>query len=192
VAGGLPLIVDSTVATPACFGPCVTGRYCYSVVTKTLASSGSGVCGAVIARKDLISRIDNADLKKDFGLYIKYLPNRDYGPNLHPLQALMAMNDIRTVRSKMDMMSRSTMAVAEYLEKHPSIESVQYLGLKSHPLHDLASQYMWLVDAEHDAQYGKPISRYGHLMSFCVKGGVASRAFLMDSRVFARNRPRAD
>ena len=30
---------------------------------------------------------------------------------------------------------------------------------------------MWLVDAESDEQYGKPVNRYGHLMSFCVKGG---------------------
>jgi cystathionine beta-lyase/cystathionine gamma-synthase len=30
---------------------------------------------------------------------------------------------------------------------------------------------MWLVDAESDEQYGRPVNRYGHLMSFCVKGG---------------------
>ncbi|UCE61987.1 MAG: PLP-dependent transferase, partial [Phycisphaerales bacterium] len=42
-----------------------------------------------------------------------------------------------------------------------------------HPLHELASKYMWLVDSEHDDQYfGKPVNRYGHLMSFCVKGGA--------------------
>ena len=30
---------------------------------------------------------------------------------------------------------------------------------------------MRLVDAEYDEQYGEPVNRYGHLMSFCVKGG---------------------
>ena len=43
--------------------------------------------------------------------------------------------------------------------------------LPNHPLHGLASRYMWLVDAEFDEQYGRPVNRYGHLMSFCVKGG---------------------
>jgi len=78
---------------------------------------------------------------------------------------------MRTLRSKIDLMSRSTMKVAEWLERHAMVESVEYLGLPSHPLHDLASRYMWLVDAEHDDLYGKPVNRYGHLMSFCVKGG---------------------
>ena len=169
----IPLIVDSTVATPALLRPiCHGADIVVQSVTKSLTSSGFGVCGAVIARKNLVTRIPNDDMKKDFALYIKYLPNRDYGPNLHPMQAIMSLNDMRTLRSKMDMMSRSTMKVAEYLKKHKQVESVQYLGLKEHPLHELASKYMWLVDAEHDEQYKKPVNRYGHLMSFCVKGGV--------------------
>ena len=40
----------------------------------------------------------------------------------------MALNDMRTLRSKMDLMSRNTMRVAEFLEQHPAVESVQYLG----------------------------------------------------------------
>jgi cystathionine beta-lyase/cystathionine gamma-synthase len=104
-------------------------------------------------------------------LYTKYLPNRDSGPNLHPMQAILSLNDMRTLRSKVDLMSRNTMRVAQYLQTHPMVESVEYLGLPSHPLHELASKYMWLVDAEHDDQYRKPVNRYGHLMSFCVKGG---------------------
>ena len=145
-------------------------------VTKTLCSSGFGVCGAVIARKNLTTNIDNDALKSDFASYVKYLPNRDYGPNLHPMQAIMALNDMRTLRSKVDLMSRNTMRVAEFLERHPAVESVQYLGLPNHPLHELASRYMWLVDAEHDELYGKPVNRYGHLLSFCVRGGAGSRA----------------
>ena len=60
--------------------------------------------------------------------------------------------------------------VAKFLRDHPMVESVEYLGLPEHPLHELASKYMWLVDAEYDEQYGKPVNRYGHLMGFCVKG----------------------
>ncbi len=173
-AHNLPLIVDSTVATPALLRPiCHGADIVVHSVTKTLTSSGFGVAGAVIARKNLISNIDDDQLKADFSLHVKYLQNRDFGPNLHPMQAIMSLNDIRTLRSKIDIFSRNTMKVASFLNKHPKVESVQYLGLPDHPLHDLASKYMWLVDAEHDDQYQKPINRYGHLMSFSVKGGPA-------------------
>jgi O-acetylhomoserine/O-acetylserine sulfhydrylase-like pyridoxal-dependent enzyme len=178
----LPLICDSTVATPALLRPiCHGADIVVQSVTKSLTSSGFGVCGAVIARKNLVTNIDDATLKEDFSLAIKYMQNRDFGPNLHPLQAVMTLNDMRTIRSKMDLMSRNTEKVAEYLAEHPGIESVQYLGLKSHPLHELASRYLWLVDAEFDDQYQRPINRYGHLMSFCVKGGVTKTRKFFDS-----------
>ena len=171
----LPLICDSTVATPALLRPiCHGADIVVQSATKTLTSSGFGIAGALIARKDLVTNIDNENVKKDFALYVKYLPNRDYGPNLHPMQAILTLNDMRTLRSKMDLMSRNTMKVAEFLQKHPQIESVEYLGLPDHPLHELASKYMWLVDAEHDEQYRRPVNRYGHLMSLCVKGGPAA------------------
>jgi O-acetylhomoserine/O-acetylserine sulfhydrylase-like pyridoxal-dependent enzyme len=179
-AHNLPLICDSTVATPALLRPiCLGADIVVQSVTKTLTSSGFGICGAVIARKNLIANIPNDALKKDFGLYLKYLPNRDYGPNLHPMQAVMALNDMRTLRSKVDSLSQNTMKVSQWLEKHPKVESVQYLGLKNHPLHELASKYLWLVDSEFDPVYGgSRVNRYGHLMSFCVRGGAEkARAF---------------
>ncbi len=169
----LPLIVDSTVATPALLRPiCHGADIVVQSVTKSITSSGFGVCGAAIARKGLVTNIDNDVLKENFAIYVKYLPNRDYGPNLHPMQAIMSLNDMRTLRTKMDMLSRNTMKVAQYLQTHPAVESVEYLGLNDHPLHELASKYMWLVDSEYDDQYNKQrVNRYGHLMSFCVKGG---------------------
>jgi O-acetylhomoserine/O-acetylserine sulfhydrylase-like pyridoxal-dependent enzyme len=170
----IPLICDSTVATPALLRPISHGAdIVVQSATKSLTTSGFGVCGAVIARKNLVTFIDDDQLKNDFSLHIKYQQNRDFGPNLHPLQAVMTLNDMRTLRSKMDLMSRNALEVAQFLQQHPRVENVQYLGLPDHPLHELASRYLWLVDAEFDSQYGKPVNRYGHLLSFCVKGGVA-------------------
>jgi cystathionine beta-lyase/cystathionine gamma-synthase len=97
------------------------------------------------------------------------------------MQAIMTLNDMRTLRSKMDMLSRNTMEVALFLEEHPQIESVNYLGLTNHPLHDLARRYMWLVDAEYDEQYKRPVNRYGHLLSFCVKGGAEKARTFFDA-----------
>ena len=47
-------------------------------------------------------------------------------------------------------------------------------------LADLASRYLWLVDAEHDELYGKPMNRYGHLLSFCVRGGAEAARKMFD------------
>jgi cystathionine beta-lyase/cystathionine gamma-synthase len=82
---------------------------------------------------------------------------------------------------RMDHMSRSTMKVAGFLSRHKHIEKVEYLGLPEHPLHDLASKYLYLVDAEYDEQYGAPVNRYGHLMSFLVKGDAKQTRDVFDA-----------
>jgi O-acetylhomoserine/O-acetylserine sulfhydrylase-like pyridoxal-dependent enzyme len=167
----LPLIVDSTVATPALLRPLEHGAdIVVQSVTKSLSTSGFGIAGAVIAKKDLTSNIDNPAMKADFCGYLKQLPNRDNGPNISPMNAILALNDIRTIRTRMDVMSRSTMKIARFLNSHKHIEHVDYLGLENHPLHKIAKEYMFLVDSEHDELYGEKVNRYGHLMSFRVKG----------------------
>jgi O-acetylhomoserine/O-acetylserine sulfhydrylase-like pyridoxal-dependent enzyme len=179
---GLALIVDSTVATPALLRPlCHGADIVVQSVTKTLTSSGFGIAGAVIARRDLDCRFLPPEARADFAGYLKQLPNRDNGPSLSPMQAVLSMNDMRTLRSKVDLFSRNTMQVAEYLARHPRVERVEYLGLPDHPLHALASRYLFLVDAEHDAQHGRPVNRYGHLMSFRVKGGAGATRQMFDA-----------
>ncbi|MBM3316431.1 MAG: O-acetylhomoserine aminocarboxypropyltransferase/cysteine synthase [Candidatus Eisenbacteria bacterium] len=179
---GLPLIIDNTVGSPALLRPlCHGADVVIQSVTKTLTSSGFGIAGAVIARKNLTCRFAPEELKADFPMYIKALPNRDNGPNLSPMNAILSLNDMRTLRSKVDLFSRNTMRVAEFLGGHPQIEKVDYLGLPAHPLHALASRYLFLVDAEHDPEYGRPINRYGHLMSLRVKGGAAATRRVFDA-----------
>ena len=78
-------------------------------------------------------------------------------------------------------LSRSTATVARFLEKHPQVECVDYLGLESHPLHELASRYLFLVDSEYDELYRKKVNRYGHLMSFQVKGMQKKHAEVFDA-----------
>ncbi len=178
---GIPFIVDSTVATPALLRPLTLGAdIVVQSVSKTISTSGLGIAGAVIARKNLVSNLDNPDLKADFAMYTKTLPNRDNGPNISPMNAILALNDVRTLRSRVDLQSRSTMKIAKYLQQHKHIEQVDYLGLETDPLHALASQYLWLVDAEHDEQYGEKVNRYGHLMSFHVKGSAQDTRDVFD------------
>jgi len=177
----IPVIIDSTVATPALMRPLARGAdIVVQSVTKSLMTSGFGIAGAVIARKNLTSRISNEAMKADFCMYLKTLPNRDNGPNISPMNAILALNDIRTIRMRMDQTSRNTEKVAGFLAKHKHIEQVDYLGLESHKLHELAKKYLVLVDSEFDELYGKPVNRYGHLMSFRIKGGAEATRKVFD------------
>ena len=179
---GIPMIVDATVASPALMRPLAHGAdIVIQSVTKSLCTSGFAVAGAIIAKKNLTCKVDNDALKADFCTYLKLLPARDNGPNLSPQQCILIINDVRTLRMKMDQMSRNTMKVAQFLAQHKGIEKVNYLGLESCPLHEVAKKYMFLVDAEHDELYGKPVNRYGHLMSFEVKGGAQAARDVFDA-----------
>ena len=167
----LPLIVDSTVATPALLRPLQHGAdIVVQSLSKTMGSSGMAIAGAVIARHDIPSRVGPDELRANFALYVKLLPLRDHGPGLSPFSALMILNDLRTLRGKIDRMSRSSAQVAAWLGAHPAIETVNYPGLASFDGHAIAQQTMWLADGEDD--YGAPVNRYGHLLSFTLKGGV--------------------
>ncbi len=177
---GIPFIADSTVATPALLRPIQYGAdIVVQSVTKTMSASGLGIAGAVTARKNIVTKIPNDQLKANFTEYLIQLPNRDMGCCLSPFQALLSLTDIRTLRNRVDFLSQSAMRVARYLAVHPKIAEVYYLGLEKNPLHEIAKRYLWLVDSEFDEQYRKPVNRFGHLLSFQFKGGVpASRKFL--------------
>jgi O-acetylhomoserine/O-acetylserine sulfhydrylase-like pyridoxal-dependent enzyme len=178
----LPLIIDSTVATPALLRPIEHGAdIVVQSVTKSMFASGFGICGAVISRKNITTSIDNPEMKADFAMYLKLLPNRDNGPNISAFNAVLALNDIRTIRHRMDFLSQNTMKVAKFLETHKQIERVDYLGLESHPLNGLASKYLFLADSEYDEHYGEKVNRYGHLMSFCIKGDAQKTRDVFDA-----------
>ncbi len=168
---GIPFIIDSTCATPALMRPFAFGAdIVIHSLSKSATSGGMAIGGALISRKPIKTRIknDNPLFKDSFAEYVKFLPYRDNGPASSPVNALFCLNDLRTLRSKMDMVSQNCQKVAEYLAKHPKIYQVDYLGLPSYRLHPLAKRYMSLVDS--DDGHGREVNRYGHLMSFRVDG----------------------
>ena len=174
-----PLIVDSTVATPALLRPLQHGAdIVVHSVSKSMASSGFAIAGALIARHNIVTRVGPQAMRDNFALYVKLLPFRDHGPALSPFNALLALNDLRTLRSRMDQLSRSTLQVAEFLAQHPAVEGVSYPGLLQDPGHAVAAASMWLADGECD--YGQPVNRYGHLMSFTVQGGAEAARRVFD------------
>lgn len=178
-AQGIPLIVDSTVATPALLRPFTLGAdIVVHSVSKSMGSSGFAIAGAVIARHNIPSRVGPDELRHNFSVYVKLLPFRDYGPGLSPFNALMILNDLRTLRQRMNRLSNSTLRVARFLAQHSQIETVNYPGLESAPGHEVAARDMVLVDWQDE--YDEPANRYGHLMSFTVKGGAPAARKVFD------------
>jgi O-acetylhomoserine/O-acetylserine sulfhydrylase-like pyridoxal-dependent enzyme len=168
---GIPLIVDATCATPALMRPIAHGAdIVIHSLTKSITSGGFAIGGALISRKPITTKVvnDHPLFKESFAEYVKFLPYRDNGPASSPVNAIFALNDLRTLRSKMDVVSRNCQTVAEFLQKHPRVYQVDYLGLPSYRLHEVAKKYMKLVDSE-DGK-GNEVNRYGHLMSFRVDG----------------------
>lgn len=168
---GIPLIVDSTLTTPALMRPILFGAdIVVHSVSKAMAGSGSAIAGAIISKMNIPSKVGTDEMKADFATYIKLLSRRDFGNNIAPMNAHFVLNDLRHLRARVDKMSKGAMKVAEFLEAHESVEAVGYPGLTSNNGHDLAKKYMWLADGADD--YGKDINRYGYMLSFNIKGGI--------------------
>ena len=178
---GIPLIIDATCATPALMRPIAHGAdVVVHSLTKSITSGGFAIGGALISRKPITTKVvnDHPLFKASFAEYVKFLPYRDNGPASAPVNALFALNDLRTLRSKMDVVSQNCQKVAEWLQKHPKVYQVDYLGLPSYHLHGVAKNYMKLVDS--DDGTGREINRYGHLMSFRVDGPPANARKVFD------------
>ena len=167
----IPFIFDATCATPALLRPISYGvDIVVHSLTKSITSGGLAIGGALISKKPIITKIKNDHplFKESFAEYVKFLPYRDNGPAASPVNAMFALNDLRLLRTKMDQICQNCQKIAEFLQTHPRVYQVDYLGLPDFSLHGLAKKYMKLVDS--DDGTGKEINRYGHLMSFRVDG----------------------
>ncbi|NQV14734.1 aminotransferase class V-fold PLP-dependent enzyme [bacterium] len=174
-SNNIPLLVDSTCASPALTRPLVHGAdIVIQSASKVLAASGTTIVGVLIARKNIVSKVGSDEMKADFANWTKLWPFRDNGPALHPMGAFLALNDIRSLRSRIKQMSDTAMKVAHFLEHHPMVDKVYYPGLKSYEAHELACRYMKLVDTDQNM--------FSYMMSVEIKerqdgDSINTRAF---------------
>ncbi len=82
---------------------------------------------------------------------------RDFGPAISPFNSFLLLQGLETLSLRLDRHVANAQALAEWLEKHPKVESVNYPGLKSSPSYDLAKKYL--------------PKGAGSVLSFIVKGG---------------------
>jgi len=169
----IPLIIDSTVATPALLRPIEHGAdIVVHSLTKTIGSNGNALGGAIIAKHNLTSKFLTDEQKENYVVWVKLWPFRDAGPCMSPFNAFQFLHELKTLRIKCEQYSNNTMKVTKFLQDHPKVDEVHYLGLESHPLHPIAKEYMKLADTD------EPM--FGHLCAFTVKGSVADTRLFFD------------
>lgn len=151
---GIPLIVDATCASPALTRPLTLGAdIVIQSASKVIAASGHSIIGLLTARKNIVSKTGSDEMKADFANWAKLWPYRDNGPAISPMNSILTLNDLRSLRMRIRQMSESAMKVAKFLENHPKIGRVFYPGLKSYSAYNLAEKYMKLVDTDEN-MYG--------------------------------------
>jgi cystathionine beta-lyase/cystathionine gamma-synthase len=141
---GVMLVMDATFATPVFLRPRTLGvDVVLHSATKYLGGHSDLIAGAVAGPQEIVDEV--------------IAMSRLYGPSIDPHAAWLLDRGLRTLGVRMERHAANAMAVAEFLEGHPSVKVVRYPGLRSHPQHDLARE---LFDGG-----------FGGMVSFVVKGG---------------------
>jgi methionine-gamma-lyase len=87
------------------------------------------------------------------------------GCNMDPHQAYLVIRGLKTLGLRVERAQQSAMVIARWLESHPKVRSVRYIGLPSHPQHELARRQM---------------SGFGAMIAFGLKGGLEAGRAVMD------------
>jgi O-acetylhomoserine (thiol)-lyase len=158
---GVPLVVDNTLATPYLCKPFDFGAdIVVHSLTKFLGGHGNSIGGIIVdggtfnwsrdKRYPMLSEprpeYQGIVLHETFGNFAfaiacRVLGLRDLGPALSPFNAFLILNGIETLPLRMQRHSDNTLAVAEYLSKHPAVSWVVYPGLAGDKYNALAKKY---------------------------------------------------
>ncbi len=152
-AQGCPLVVDSTFGSPYLQQPLSLGAdVVLHSVTKFIGGHADVVGGILIAKEaHLLKRL------RDMMIIT--------GCNMDPHQAFLVHRGVKTLSLRIERAQRSALTVANWLEARPDVRWVRYVGLPSHPQHELARQQM---------------KGPGTMISFELEGGLEAGKRLMD------------
>lgn len=124
------VLVDNTFASPALQQPLRLGADVVLHSTTKYIGGHSDVVGGALVTND-------EELDEEFA----FLQN-GAGAVPGPFDAYLTMRGLKTLVLRMQRHSENACAVAEFLADHPSVSSVLYPGLPSHPGHEIAARQM--------------------------------------------------
>jgi len=82
---------------------------------------------------------------------------RDLGPAVNPFGAFLTIQGIETLSLRVQRHVDNALHLAQWLEKHPAVQQVNYPGLPSHKYHNIAKQQLK--------------NGFGAVLSFEIHGG---------------------
>ncbi|HYZ86321.1 MAG TPA: O-acetylhomoserine aminocarboxypropyltransferase/cysteine synthase family protein [Bryobacteraceae bacterium] len=181
----LPLVIDSTFATPYLCRPIDFGAdIVVHSLTKFMGGHGNSIGGIIVdsgkfdwtkGNFPLLTQPSPAyhgmNFSEVFGpiafiIRCRVEGLRDLGPALSPFNSFLFLQGIETLSMRMDRHVSNTMAVAHYLEKHPQVSWVRHPSLPSSPYYEIAQKYL--------------PKGAGAVFSFGLKGGYEGGRTLID------------
>jgi O-acetylhomoserine (thiol)-lyase len=158
---GLPLVVDSTFATPYLVRPLDWGAdIVVHSATKFIGGHGTAIGGVIVEggkfnwkESGKYPWISDANPSYHgvsfydvvgpaaFVTYIRAILLRDTGSTLSPFHAFLFLQGLETLSLRVERHVENTLKIVDYLSKHPQVEAVHHPSLESEPSHALYKKY---------------------------------------------------
>ena len=159
---GLPLVVDSTFATPYLIRPIEYGAdIVVHSATKFIGGHGTAIGGVIIdggtfnwkasGKYPWISEpnpsyhgvsFTDAAGPAAFVTYIRAVILRDTGATLSPFHAFIFLQGLETLSLRVERHVSNALKIVDYLSKHPQVEAVHHPSIESEPTHYLYNKYL--------------------------------------------------
>jgi O-acetylhomoserine (thiol)-lyase len=187
-AGGVPLVVDNTVATPILLRPIEHGAdIVVHSLTKFMGGHGTTLGGAIVdggkfpwkSHAGRFRQFCEPDTSYHGLVYADHFGPSAYiarcrsvyqrttGSVLSPLSAFLLLQGIETVALRVERHVENARRVAEFLRGDKRVSWINYVGFPDNPYHQLAEKYLG----------GRACS----LMTFGVDGGYTSGTRFYDA-----------
>ncbi len=160
-AHNIPLVVDSTFATPYLLRPLEHGAdIVVHSATKFIGGHGTAIGGVIVDGGSFdwkasgaypwisepnpsyhgISFAEAAG-PAAFVTYIRAILLRDTGATLSPFHAFIFLQGLETLSLRVERHVENALKIVEFLDKHPQVEAVHHPSLESDPSHELYRKY---------------------------------------------------
>ena len=160
-AHGIPLVVDSTFATPYLVRPIDYGAdIVVHSATKFIGGHGTAIGGVIIEGGKFDWKasgkypwISDPNLSYHgvsfydavgpaaFATYIRAILLRDTGATLSPFHAFIFLQGLETLSLRVERHVENALKIVDYLSRHPQVEAVHHLALPTEPSHALYQKY---------------------------------------------------